>query len=100
MKKWKERWNKLLPYEKKCEVASNILLFTAVIAFVFEVLDMINILPVAFNFYILTLGLVLLGQVCSAVVCWRTERSSAKASIGLAICFAIMLIWEIVKLFI
>ena len=100
MKKQKERWNNFLPYEKKCEVASNILLFTAVIAFVFEVLDMTNILPVAFNFYILTLGLVLLGQVCSAVVCWRTERSSAKASIGLAICFAIMLIWEIVKIFI
>ena len=100
MKKWKQRWNELLPYEKKFEVACYILLFVAVIVFVFEVLDKTNVLPVAFDFYILTTGLLLLGLVCSAVACWRTERSSAKASIGLAIWCAITLIWEIVKLFI
>ena len=100
MKKWKERWNKLLPYEKKCEVACYILLFVVVIAFVFEMLDKFNVLPVAFDFYILTNGLLMLALVCSVVACWRTERSSAKASIGLAIWCAITLIWEIVKLFI
>ena len=100
MKKWKQRWNELLPYEKKFEVACYILLFVAVIVFVFEVLDKTNVLPVAFDFYILTTGLLLLGLVCSAVACWRTERSSAKASIGLAIWCVITLVWEIVKLFI
>lgn len=100
MKKWKERWNKLLPYEKKFEIATWVLLFVAAIAFVFEVLDKTNVLPVAFDFFILTNGLLMLALVCSAVACWRTERSSAKASIGLAIWCAIHIIWEIVKLFI
>ena len=100
MKKWKERWNKLLPYEKKFEIATWVLLFVGVIAFVFEMLDKFNVLPVAFDFYILTNGLLMLALVCSAVACWRTERSSAKASIGLTIWCAITLIWEIVKLFI
>ena len=99
MKKQKERWNKMLPYEKKCEVACHILLFLAVIAFVFEMLDKFNVLPVAFDFYILAEGLMLPALICSAVACWRTERSSAKASIGLAIWCAIHIIWEIVKLF-
>jgi len=100
MKKQKERWNNMLPYEKKFEVGCWVLLFVAVIAFVFEMLDKFNVLPVAFDFFILTNGLLMLALVCSAVACWRTERSSAKSSIGLAIWCAITLIWEIIKLFI
>ena len=100
MQKQKERWKKLLPYEKKFEVASYILLLISVISFIFEILDKTKVLPVAFDFYILTIGLLLFALACNAVASWRTERTSAKGSVGLAIWCAITIIWEIVKIFI
>ena len=96
MKKWKERWNKLLPYEKKCEVSFWMLICVVAIVFAFSIFGK----PVAFDFYVLEIGLVLLALTCYMVAYWRTERSSAKSMIPLAIWFAITLIWEIIKLFI
>ena len=96
MKKWKERWNNFMPYEKACEVSFWVLICVEAIVFAFAIFGK----PVAFDFYVLETGLMLLAQVCYMVANWRTNRRAAMSIIPSAIWFAITFIWEIVKLFI
>lgn len=98
MKKWKERWKEMLPYEKKCEVATGIFLFLAILAFLFEVLDKIGVFPVAIDPFVIGKVMLVAAQSCQAVVCWRKERNLAYAFMMVAICFGLGVIWDIVKL--
>ena len=100
MKKQKDHWKELLPYEKKFEVASFIFLGVALIVFVFEVLDKFGVLPVAFDLFIISRGLLAVAAACQAVVYWRKERHLAHASMMIAIVFGLGVVWDVVKLFI
>lgn len=100
MKKQKDHWKELLPYEKKFEVASYIALGVALIVFVFEGLDIFGILPVAFDLSIILRGLMAVFGACQAVVYWRKERHLAHVSMMIAIVFGLGAVWDIVKLFI
>ena len=100
MKKWKERWNKLLPYEKKFDVAALVLACAALAVFGFWVLDKVGVLPAPFDLFIIIHGLMAFALACLVVVLWRTKRSEAKGGIAWAIICAIAAIVKIVKLFI
>ena len=100
MKKWKDDWNEMLPCEKKVQVAAMVSLAVALIVFVFEVLDKFGVLPVAFDLFIISRGLIAVSQACETVVYWRRNRQIAHAFMATAICFGLATIWDIVKLFI
>jgi len=100
VKKQKDHWKELLPYEKKFEVASYIALGVFLIVFVFEVLDKFGVLPVAFDLYIISRGLLAVGQACMTVVYWRKERHLAHACLFVAIVFGLGTVWDVVELFI
>ena len=103
MKKWKERgkerWNEMLPYERKFAVASWVLLPLSLIACLVEILSYIGVLVIPFDIAFVTEGLVALIAGCGAVISWRKERSSAICLIVIAIWRGLDAIWEIVKLF-
>lgn len=98
MKKWKDRWNVLLPYEKKFEVASLILLGLGLVTFLVEVLDKFGVLPVAIDMFLISKGILAAAEGCEAVVCWRKERNFAHACIMMAIWLGLGIVWDIVKL--
>ena len=100
MKKWKERWKELLPYEKKFEVASSVFLCLFIIGFLFEILDKLGVLPVAIDMNIISSGMLLGGQTCQTVVLWRKERHLAYIFMIMAIWLGLSIVWDIVKLFI
>ena len=100
MKKQKDHWKELLQYEKKFEVAAYIAIGIALIVFVFEVLDKFGVLPVAVDLFIISRGLLAVGQAGMAVVYWRKERHLAHASLIVAIVFGLGVVWDVVELFI
>ena len=100
MKKWKERWKELLPYEKKFEVASSIFLCLSIIVFIFEILDKLGVLPVAIDMFIISKGMLVGGQICQTVVLWREERHLAHIFMMAAICYGLGIVRDIVKLYI
>ena len=100
MKKWKEHWNELLPYEKKFEVAFWILTSLFFISFLIEILDKTNVMPVDMDMFIVAKGLLAAANACEAVSEWRKNRSFAHACVACAVVFGLGTVWEIVKLFI
>ena len=100
MKKWKERWNEMLPYEKKFEVASWVILCPAVAFLVLDILDAFGVLTLAFDAFVVSLVPLALAFGCQAVVCWRKYRSTAIWSMIMGIWWGLDVIWEIAKLFI
>lgn len=100
MKKWKERWNEMLPYEKKFEIATWIILCPAVVFFVLDILDAFGILTLAFDAFVISLVPLVLALGCQTVVCWRKYRSTASWFMIVGIWWGLDAILEIVKLFI
>ena len=100
MKKWKDHWNELLPYEKKFEVAFWILLGLFLVTFLIEILDKLNVMPVDMDMFIVLKGLLAAANACEAVSEWRKNRSFAHACVACAVVFGLGTVWEIVKLFI
>ena len=99
MKKWKERWNEMLPYEKKLEVASYVLFCPFVVFFVFDVLAAFGILTIAFDAFLISKVFGALALGCQTVVCWRKERGTAIWIMIMGIWWGLDAIWEIVRLF-
>ena len=100
MKKWKDHWNELLPYEKKFEVAFWILTSLFFISFLIEILDKTNVMPVDMDMFIVAKGILAAANACEAVSEWRKNRSFAYACIACTVVFGLGTVWEIVKLFI
>ena len=99
MKKWKERWNNLLPYEKKFDIACLVLLCIALIFLIFWGLDKVGVLTPPFDLFPLVEGACALGFACGAVTMWRKERSHAIFYIAMAAVNAIKATYEIAQLF-
>ena len=100
MKKQKDHWQELLPYEKKFEVAAWVLcgLFFLVLALELMAWRKLPTFPVAVD--ILGGLLITAAQGCEAVACWRKNRNAAHGFLLLAIVFGLGVLWDIVKLFI
>ena len=104
MKKWKERWNEMLSYEKIFEIATYVFFAVFLGVFFSELFFAIGIqggvLEKSFDAKILLTGLLPVVAGCQAVVCWRRKRMSAIWNLAFAIMWGLDTIWEIVKLFI
>ena len=99
MKKWKERWNEMLPYEKKFEVASYIFLGLALGVMLFQIFLLIVKGGYLVDIKFLDTGLMSLIFGCSAVVSWRKQRGTAIFLMIMGIWNGLDAIWEIVRLF-
>ena len=100
MKKWKDHWAELLPYEKKFEVATWVLFGLFLVVFVLEVMDWIKVLTLPVDLDIIGGLLIASAQACEAVVYWRKARHLAHAFLLGAIVFGLGTVWDVVKLFI
>jgi uncharacterized membrane protein YjjB (DUF3815 family) len=100
MKKWKERWNEMLPYEKKFEVATYVLVCHWLVFFVLDILAEFGVLAISFDAYEIARLFAALAMGCQAVVYWRRKRGTAIFFLILGILWGRNAIWEIVKLFI
>ncbi|MBR2048450.1 MAG: hypothetical protein IJ960_07620 [Oscillospiraceae bacterium] len=100
MKKQKDHWQELLPYERKFEVAAWVLcgLFFLVLALEMMAWRKLLVFPAAVDL----LGglLITAANGCGAVVYWRKKRNHAQVCILVAIVFGLGVLWDIVKLFI
>ena len=92
MKKWKEYWNELLPYEKWFDVVSWALCCGFLMFFVLDILGEFGILAIGFDAYPIEGLLIAAAQACQAVVFWRTKRNQAYASLVMAIIFGLMVL--------
>ena len=103
MKKWKERWNEMLSYEKIFEIATYVFfaVFLGVVfsEFLFAIGIQGGVLEKSFNAKALGTGLLTVVAGCQAVVYWRRKRNSAIFYLAIAIIWGLDTIWEIVKLF-
>ncbi len=100
IKKQKDHWNELLPYEKRFEVATWVLFGAFVIFFALEILRATGHLAIGFDPFPITRVMVVAMNVCEAVVYWRTKREFAHSCVMVAIVFGLGAIWDIVKLFV
>ena len=102
MKKWKERWNEMLSYEKIFEIATYVFfaVFLGVVFSEFLIGIQGGVLEKSFNAKALGTGLLTVVAGCQAVVYWRRKRRSAIWNLAFAIMWGLDTIWEIVKLFI
>ena len=100
MKKWKERWREMLPYEKWFEVAGWVLLCPAVILLALDILGAFGILAISFDAHAASRILFVMANACEAVVNWRYARNVAHACIMTAVVFGLGAVWDIIKLFI
>ena len=100
MKKQKDHWNELLPYEKKFEVATWVLFGLFLVVFALEIMGWIKVLTIPVDLDIVGGFLIASAEACQAVVLWRKERNVAHASMMVAIVFGLGAVWDIVKLFI
>ena len=79
MKKWKNHWAELLPYEKKIEVTALLLAGVAGISLVCDVLQTFGAFSLGFDFFMVGKLALTFGLACEAVVFWRKQRNSAVA---------------------
>ena len=104
MKKWKERWNEMLAYEKIFEIATYVSFALFLGAAFYELFFAIGVqggvLERSFDAMILLTGLLTVTAGCQAVVYWRRKRSSAIWNLAFAIMWGLDTIWKIVKLFV
>lgn len=103
MKKGKERWNEMRPYEKGFKMVFWIFFGLCLIEIFVETLILIGVqggvFSIPFDIHFIGSGLAALAASCYAVACWRNKRSSAVWGIILAIWWGLDTIWEIVELF-
>jgi hypothetical protein len=99
MKKWKDQWKELLPYEKRFEVAMWVLVCAFVVFFALDILREIGVLDIGFDAFPIGRALIIAANVCEAVVCWRTNRNLAHTAIITAVIFGLGAIRDIVRLF-
>ena len=103
MKKQKDHWKELLPYERKFEVAAWALcgMFFLVLFLELMVWHKLLTLPVHVDIVDILGGfLIAAAQGCEAVALWRKNRSVAHVFFLMAIVFGLGTIRDIVKLFI
>ena len=100
MKKWEQRWNEMLPYEKGFAVTSWVVGCLTLISFVLGIMVTIKALTLHFDVAVITSILFVLCVACAAVVYWRKERHLAHFCIFLAILYGFSAIRDIVGLFI
>ncbi len=100
MKKWKERWKEMLPYEKKFAVATYVLAGPLLVFFVLDILALFGVLAISFDAYEISRLFAALAIGCQTVVYWRRERGTAVVFLILGILWGRNAIWDFVKLFI
>ena len=100
MKKWKERWKEMLPYEKKFEVATWVILSPAIVFFAMDILAAFGALTIPFDAFLISKLFGALAMGCQTVVYWRRERGTAIVFLILGILWGRNAIWDFVKLFI
>ena len=94
MKKQKERWKELLPYEKWAEVVSIMLSSTAGVLLIMDILREFEKLTVGFDFFPIATGLMALSTFCLTLENWRTKRSVATRYMWMAIFWALYTVWN------
>ena len=99
MKKWKDHWNELLPYEKRFEVATEVFISLFLIFFLLDVLAVLHVVTIDFDAFAVSRLWLVAGYVCQTVVYWRIERKVANSFLTLAVVFGLGVVWDIVKLF-
>ena len=104
VKKWKERWNEMLLYEKIFEIATYVFFVLFIGVAFYELFFAIGVqggvLERSFNAKVLGTGLLTVVAGCQAVVYWRRKRSSAIWNLAFAIMWGLDTIWQIVVPFI
>lgn len=104
MKKWKERWNGMLLYEKVFEVTSYVIFSLFLGVAFYELFFTIGVqggvLERILDAEILITGLLAVAVGCQAVVHWRRKRSSGIWNLAFAIMWGLDAVWKIVKLLI
>ena len=93
MKKWKDQWKELLPYEKCASVALQIIMAIVLPVLVMRILRLMDILQSPIDFAIASHVGMSLYSGCYAVRCWRKQRGTAILYIVSAVLFAISAIW-------
>ena len=93
MKKWKEQWKELLPYEKYASIAIQIVGTIVIPMLVGSILQVLDIIHSPFDFKIASQIGMSLFCVCYVVRCWRKQRGTAIFYIVSAVLFAISAIW-------
>lgn len=89
MKKWKEQWKELLPYEKYAFIAIQIVGTIVIPMLVGSILQVLDIIHSPFDFKIASqIGMSLLF-VCYVVRCWRKQRGTAIMYVVLAVLLAV-----------
>ena len=98
MKKWKDHWKELLPYEKRFEAAMWVLFCAFAVFISLDFLDSFGVLAVGFDAFEIAGALIAAAQACQAVVYWRTNRKLARTSLLVAIIFCLATLQDIVML--
>ena len=99
MKRWKDHWNELLPYEKRFEVASGVLFCLCLIFLLLDILSAFGVVKIRIDAFAISRVLLVVGHACQVVVNWRIERNVANTFLISAIVFGLGAVWDIVKLF-
>ena len=104
MKKWKERWNEMLSYEKIFEIATYVFFVLFIGVAFYELFFAIGtqggVLEKSFDTMILVNGMFAAFAGCQAVACWRRKRGSAILYLAIAIIWGLDTIGRIVELLI
>ena len=98
MKKWKERWNAMLPHEKIFEMASWCAFTAFVIVWCIGLLQKCEILTLHFHAAVICRVLVTIVTACQAVVWWRKDRAWSYGFILACIVFGVRAVWDILRL--
>lgn len=88
MKKWKEQWKELLPYEKYASIALQIVGASVIPLLIASVLQLEDVIRSPFDFRIASQIGMSLYSVCWVVRCWRKQRGTAILYVVLAALFA------------
>ena len=99
MKKQKDRWNKLLPYEKCFDVGSWVFLCLCIVFFTLDILGGTGVLRIPFDAFPVIRWLLVAGNACQAVAYRRTERRLANGALMMTVAFGLGGIWDIIKMF-
>ena len=89
MKKWKEQWKELLPYEKYASIALQIIGAITIPMLIGTILQLLDIICSPFDFKIASQIGMSLHSVCYVVRWWRKQRGTAILYIVSAVLFAI-----------
>lgn len=93
MKKWKDHWRELLPYEKLFAVAGWLFLGAAMITLFLDIIRESDVVRAASG------ASMAAALACQAVCCWRRERSRAWMYMVCAILLTLTTVMRVVILF-